>query len=46
MIIEPYDTYEMQYSTCEIFHAISSNNRLVRAGSFDDYTEKYSIKVL
>ncbi|MDR2609450.1 MAG: efflux RND transporter permease subunit [Rickettsiales bacterium] len=29
----------------EIFHAISSNNRLVGAGSFDNDTGKYSIKV-
>ncbi|WP_225538224.1 hypothetical protein [Wolbachia endosymbiont of Mansonella perstans] len=45
VIIEHTIPTKYDIQSDEIFHAISSNNRLVRARSFDNDTDKYSIKV-
>lgn len=45
VIIEPTILTKYNIQSDEIFHAISSNNRLVGAGSLDNDTGKYSIKV-
>jgi len=45
VIIEPTILTKYNIQSDEIFHAISSNNRLVEAGSFDNDTGKYPIKV-
>ncbi|MGL9761830.1 MAG: efflux RND transporter permease subunit [Wolbachia sp.] len=45
VIIESTILTKYNIQSGEIFHAISSNNRLVGDGSFDNDTRKYSIKV-
>lgn len=45
VIIEPTVLTKYNIQSNEIFHAISSNNRLVGAESLDNDTGKYSIKV-
>ncbi|NSM56524.1 efflux RND transporter permease subunit [Wolbachia endosymbiont of Atemnus politus] len=45
VIIEPTVLTKYNIQSNEIFYAISNNNRLVEAGSLDNDTGKYSIKV-
>ncbi|KLT22966.1 multidrug resistance protein D [Wolbachia endosymbiont of Armadillidium vulgare str. wVulC] len=45
VIIEPTVLTKYNIQSNEIFQAISNNNRLVRAGSLENDTGKYSIKI-
>ncbi|MDR2831490.1 MAG: efflux RND transporter permease subunit [Rickettsiales bacterium] len=45
VIVEPTVLTKYNIQSSEIFHAISNNNRLVGAGSLENDTGKYSIKI-
>ncbi|APR98735.1 efflux RND transporter permease subunit [Wolbachia endosymbiont of Folsomia candida] len=45
IIVEPTVLTKYNIQSNEIFHAISNNNRLVGAGSLENDTGKYSIKI-
>ena len=45
VIIEPIVLTKYNIQSSEIFHAISNNNRLIGAGSLENDTGKYSIKI-